>query len=313
MARARKQAPLKAEARLMLPVFAACGGAGRTTVCGLLASCFAELGATVVLDTSVPLASPWRRWTAEAGGAGLESLPPTQPLTPERVRAAASTLGAGGTTPPWQVLTDRRGWNGQALSLPPEPAAWMRLVQGGGWQVALADTAVPLADNLMTSHWAGTPSLLSGWLADPAAVALLCTGSSRDQVEATAVALAAMETSRLPLHRVVLVVSDLAASGVPRQVKAALTMLEHKVAAVLRLPYEDRLRAHGPLDPQLPAKFSRHVEQAAQTLIDTGERTWGQLRAPAAVPPFPEGSSPDALDPSALPAGALGHPVPGRR
>ena len=285
VARARPVVPLAAHARLVVPVLSGSGGSGRSTVSGLLAAGLAALGPAVVLDTASAV-SPWRFWTS--GGSGLESLPPDQPQNAAQVEAAASALGLGGRGV--RVLTDRRLWSAQPLVLPGKPQAWLQLAALGGWPVAVADTGFSVISDLVDARWEGIPPRSAAWWQISPSVPLIVASSSADGLEEAAVALAALADARLDAERCVLVVVDMSGARVPRQVKAALTMLQARVGAVVDLPYDPAIRGQGlRATAELASATWRAVDRLTSAVVQRAEQYFGPLRAP----------TPPALLPSA--------------
>jgi hypothetical protein len=287
---------LGGQARIVVPVMAATGGAGRSTVAGLAASALACAGRTVVLDTSSRLASPWPRWTDHAGP-GLAAIPPDQPLTAAAVRDAVSRCeGPAGA---WEVLTDHRPWQCAPLNLPSVPEAWHQLSALGDWQAAVVDTTHPVADDVITARCAGHAGLTARWCHLPCAVPVFTTMATGSAVAALKTAVMAAEADGLPLRRTVLVVSAPADGSPPSTVKAALTMLERKLGAVVHVPYDARIRAHG---LQRPSRLRPATLHAARDIADAVTHlactTWGDPLPAAALPAplHPQGTDLRACD-----------------
>lgn len=229
--------------RLYLPVITASHGAGASTLAGLLAGVMDD---AVVLDVGARVTSPWAEWST--GGEGLAALPPDRPVRRSAIRAAASVLGATGA-----VLTDRRPWSSPPLHLPVEPAAWYQLGAAGGWASVLVDTGVHLAEDLVTArHTTDHRSLAARWCALPGSVAIFAVDASGSGVRALQLGLQAALADGLPVDRAVVALIG-GPRRLPAPVQAARTMLTRHVAAVLHLPHEAQIRAHGlsrPLPPR---------------------------------------------------------------
>ncbi|MFJ6773073.1 hypothetical protein ACIQOV_19300 [Kitasatospora sp. NPDC091257] len=286
MGRSAPVAGLHVGARLVVPVLGAAAGSGRSTVALLAAAGLARLASTVVLDSASTASSPWRRWPL-AGGAGLASVPVDRPLSTGQVRSAASSCLDGRV----QVLTDRRPWSEPPLALPSAPSAWPALAGAGGWQVSVVDTALTVADDLGD---AGVHSRTAQWMLLEGAVPVICSPTSREGLEAAAVAIAAAEAASLPLQRCVLVLVGMA-GGMPRQCRAVATMLAPQVGAVVRVPHCPAWRAHALRTDRLSRRFEAAGTGLADTLITTAERSWGPLRAPAGTAATSEDPSHDDL------------------
>ncbi|MFD9306832.1 hypothetical protein ACFWCB_29900 [Streptomyces sp. NPDC060048] len=257
---------LSETARLVVPVMAATGGSARSTVAHLLADEVATTADTVVLDLAPRLASPWPTWTGEAAeatqGAGLVALPSDRPATRGHIRAA--TARRRGPAGDWSVLTDGREWHATPLDLPSRPAAWYQLAAAGGWQALVADTAHPIAHDVLAARYSGSPSLTRGWCDLPFAVPVLCAQATADGIQLLQQAVMVLHAEGLPLHRSVVVLAATADGRPPAVVRAAATMLSARTAAVVHLPHDADIRAHG-LQAQ-PARIRQRTRQAAREL-----------------------------------------------
>jgi hypothetical protein len=110
LGRAPDPAPHPGPDRVLVPVLAGTGGAGRSSLCALVAQRLAATqGTAVVLDTGHPNGSPWRCWLTAPAAA----LPPGEPA---RLRAPDEVCV--------RVLTDTR--SRPTLRPPPrlDVAAW---------------------------------------------------------------------------------------------------------------------------------------------------------------------------------------------
>ncbi|MEU5811535.1 hypothetical protein [Streptomyces sp. NPDC047718] len=253
---------LPASARLVVPVMAAAGGSGRSTVAHLLATAMAPFAETVVADLSPRLGSPWPAWTADAQAEGLAAIPPDQPLTRDAIRHAAAVRQSDSAR--WSVLTDTREWHAAPLNLPSDPAAWYQLAAAGGWQVLLADTAHLAAHDLIESRCSGAPSLTQAWCGLPFTVPVLCAQSSAAGIQSLQQAVMVLHAEGLPLQRTVVALSAAADGRLPAIAKAAATMLSARMAAVVHLPHDADIRTHG-LSAQ-PARIRARTRQAAREL-----------------------------------------------
>ncbi|MFE2151328.1 hypothetical protein ACFXJO_01310 [Streptomyces lavendulae] len=280
---------MPADARLVVPVLAPTGGAGRSTVACLLAAELAAAGETVLLDTAPRLASPWPGWTTAAGG-GLSALPPAEPATCEAVRAACS--GMGGPAGGWDVLTDSREWNAPPLDLPLDPAAWYQLAALGGWQAVVADTPHPVTHDLLAARCAGLPGQTRAWFALPYSVPVLCAAASAEGVQALQQAVMAMSAENLPLHRAVAVLVATGDGRLPSVVRAAATMLSARTAGVVHLPHDADLRATGLRTGRVHARTRQAAARVAAAVLGAAHESWGAPLPPAPQPAVLRPSSP---------------------
>ncbi|MFE3557851.1 hypothetical protein ACFXKW_23725 [Streptomyces sp. NPDC059193] len=264
---------------------AATGGSARSTVAHLLADALAAAADTVVFDLAPRLASPWPAWSGIPAG-GLATLPVDQPLTRAGTRAAAVVRQA--PEGDWDVLTDGREWHAAPLTLPDEPAAWYQLAAAGGWQAVVADTAHPVAHDLLAARCSGSLSLTRAWCDLPFSVPVLCAPATADGVQALQQAVMVLHAEGLPLQRTVVVLASTADGRPPAVVRAAATMLSVRAAAVVHLPHDPDLRAHG-LQAQ-PARIRGRTRQAARevaaAVLAAAHHSFGNP-LPAAPQPAP--------------------------
>ncbi|HEY1155676.1 MAG TPA: hypothetical protein VGE95_05240 [Arthrobacter sp.] len=279
-------------ARLLVPVMAATGGSGRTTAASLLAAGLASSGPAVVLDLAPRLSSPWPARLAEQGAGGLAVLPPDQPLTRSAVQQACATnTGVNGAR--WHVLSDGREWHTQPLALPGEPAAWYQLAAIGGWPAVVADTVHPLAHDILAARCAGELGQTRGWYALPYAVPVLCAAATADGIQALQQAVMALHAEGLPLNRTIVVLVATADGRPPAAVRAGATMLSARTAAVVHLPYDPHIRAHGLMASRLRTRTRQAAAQLTRAVLAAAHATWGQ--------PLPDAPQPVPLPP-AVPA-----------
>ncbi|MFC8220429.1 hypothetical protein ACFUTY_19915 [Streptomyces sp. NPDC057362] len=240
------------------------------------------MGTSVVLDTAPRLTSPWPSWPAERG-TGLVSLPPDQPFTREQVHAAASrSPGPVGT---WNVLTDHQEWSHGPLDLPSDPAAWYQLAAGGGWQAVVADTSHPIAHDIVTARTNRLPGLTAAWCSLPFSVPVLCAPTTGPGVAALQTAVKAASAEGLPLQRMVVALTATGEGRMPPVVKAAATMLQSQVSAVVNVPFDPHVRNHGLAEA---TRLSRRTTEAGAALVAallaSAQRSWGDPLPPAPVP-----------------------------
>ncbi|MCX4529892.1 hypothetical protein OG982_30075 [Streptomyces sp. NBC_01551] len=297
---------LPADSRLVMPVLAAGGGSGRSTVAGLLACSLAASAATVVLDTAYRLASPWPTWPTKPG-AGLASVPPDQGMTPAQVRAAASRCS--GPDGDWQVLTDHQEWSAPPLPLPSDPAAWYQLAAAGGWQAVIADTAHPIAHDVVTSRTLNLSGLTAGWCALPYSVPVIAAPATGPGVAALQMAVRAASAEGLPLARMVVALVETGDGRPPAVARAAATMLQSQVSGVVQMPFDPHIRARGLGDAH--RLISRKTREATAALVSavlaSAHRTWGE---PLPAAPVPAGTARPGVAPPAASLLAQNDPHP---
>ncbi|MEV5950342.1 hypothetical protein [Streptomyces sp. NPDC051993] len=271
----------------MTPVLSAVGGSGRSIVANLLACALAPAGATVVLDTTPRLSSPWPAWTSGEPSGGLAALPVDQPLSPAQVRQAASWRpGLDGSQ--WQVLTDGRDWHSPPLALPAEPAAWHQLSAIGGWQAVIADTAHPMAHDVLAARCERRQGQTRGWCELPYAVPVLCAAATASGIQALQQAVMALHAEGLPLQRAVVALVATTDGRTPAVVRAGATMLGPRTAAIVHLPHDPGIRAHGLGAPsQLRPRTRQAAGQLAAAVHAAARAAWGD--------PLPHAPRPAAL------------------
>ncbi|WP_284581935.1 hypothetical protein [Streptomyces sp. 2P-4] len=282
-------------ARLVVPVMAAGGGSGRSTVACLLADALARLGDTVVADLSARLCSPWPAWTAGAQGGGLGALPPDRPLSRAEIRDAAAVRPAAEGR--WSVLTDGREWSAAPLPLPADPAAWYQLAAAGGWQVLVADTAHPVAHDVTAADWAGLPGLTRGWCALPYAVPVLCAQPTAGGVHRLQQAVEVLRHCEgMPLQRTVVAFSAASDGRLPAVARAAATMLAPHTAAVVHLPHDADIRTHGlaARPSRIRGRTAGAARGLAAAVLATAREAFGDPlpTAPRPMPAPPPSPSP---------------------
>ncbi|HEY8983191.1 MAG TPA: hypothetical protein VIU15_26890 [Streptomyces sp.] len=268
-------------ARLVVPVLAATGGSGRTTVAHLLGTGLAGVGDTVVLDLAPRLASSWPGRPSPQRAPGLASLPPDQPLTRTAVRAACASDGTGPA-----VLADDRAWHAAPLDLPELPAAWYQLAAIGGWQAVVADTAYPLAHDLLTARHAGHRALTRDWYELPCSVPVLCTAATADGVQALQQATKTLDAEGLPLARTVIALVGTGDGRIPAAVRGAFGEAAERAAGVVQVPYDSRVRAQGQATAQPRARTRQAAGRLTDAVLETAFRVWGRPlpAAPQAAP-----------------------------
>lgn len=210
-------------------------------------------------------------------------MPADQPFTRAQVLAAASrSHGPGGE---WAVLTDHQEWNHGPLALPSEPAAWHQLAAGGGWQTAVADTSHPMAHDIVTARTQHLAGLTAAWCSLPFAIPVLCASTTGSGVAALQTAVKAASAEGLPLQRMVVALTAPGEGRLPAAAKAAATMLQSQVSAVVVVPFDAHIRNHGMARTD---RLGRRTTEAGAALmaavLASAHRTWGDPLPPAAAP-----------------------------
>jgi hypothetical protein len=130
------------------------------------------------------------------------------------------------------------------------------LIAAGGWRLAVIDTGPPLLpDAGRAPDWL---AMTAGPTADEV-VPLLCAPSSATGVAQAITVATLAEAAGLAPRSWVLALVDIATGPLPRPVRAALTLLEHRVHAIVSIPYDGRIRAAGLTDPERLAASSRRA------------------------------------------------------
>ncbi|MET8218096.1 hypothetical protein [Streptomyces hirsutus] len=230
-------------------------------------------GSTVVLDLAPRLSSPWPARLVEQKAGGLAALPPDQPLTRSAVRqACAVDTGTDGS--PWHILSDGREWHTQPLALSENPAAWYQLAAIGGWQAVVADTAHPLAHDLLTARCAGETGQTRGWYDLPYAVPVLCAAATAQGVRSLQQAVMVLHAEGLPLQRTVVALIATGDGRLPAAVRAGATMLRSRTAAVVQVPYNLHIRAHSLAAARLRSRARQAAAQLTAAVLAAAHATW---------------------------------------
>lgn len=250
------------------------------------------MGEAVVLDTSPRLTSPWPSWTDEPGE-GLVSVPADRVFTRSQVLTAASRCdGPGGRN--WQVLTDHQQWSSAPLRLPQEPAAWYQLAAGGGWQCVVADTSHPVAHDIVAARCEGRDGITSAWCGLPFSVPVFCAAATGAGVQALQTMVMAASAEGLPLQRSVIALAAISEGRPPASVRAATTMLQDRVSAVVNVPFDSHIRTHGLAEPtRLKQRTLEAAAELARAVMASLHKTWGEPlpAAPVPAPVAPSGES----------------------
>ncbi|MEW2166952.1 hypothetical protein AB0912_28700 [Streptomyces sp. NPDC007084] len=270
----------------------ATGGSGRSTVAGLLADGMSQAGSVVVVDLAPRLSSPWPRIAAGQNADGLAGLPPDQPQSRGQVRRACATSSAGEGHPEWHLLTDLREWHSGPLRLPEEAAPWYQLASVGGWQTIIADTRHTVAHDIVRARYTEGRGATREWYELPCSIGLLTAAATAGGVHGLQQAVRAFQSDGLPLDRTVIALVSVGDGRMPPSVKAAATMLEGHGSAVVHVPYDPVIRAHGLAQrSRLRARTREAARHLALAVTDTAHAAWGD--------PLPEAPMPAPLSLSA--------------
>ncbi|MEQ7006013.1 hypothetical protein ABN028_07405 [Actinopolymorpha sp. B17G11] len=258
--------------RALVPVFAPIGGAGRSTVSGLLAQVLAPTTRTLVVDSAPPSSSPWPGWLGIDAGerphpglpavlshgpvAGLASVVGRpvplggQGRGPGRGREDPLDVGPGGPGGPgYDVLTDCRPLTAPPVVVPEDPRWYVDVLESGSWFAGVLDLRAPVPAAHVQARNAGHASVLDLWWRRTDAVPVVVLPSSGDGLRATRRLLALLDRDGLSPARIVLAVVDVAGPDVPRHVRTGIAGLggadQRGVAAVVPVPYDPAIRAYG--------------------------------------------------------------------
>ncbi|MGW9436718.1 hypothetical protein [Streptomyces sp. NPDC055607] len=200
------------------------------------------------------------------------------------------------------MLTDHREWHHGALPLPAEPAAWYQLAAGGGWRAVVADTSHPMAHDIVTARTQHLPGLTAAWCSLPFAVPVLCAPTTGPGVAALQTAVKAASAEGLPLKRTVVALTSPGEGRLPAAVRAAATMLQSQVSAVVTVPFDPHIRTCGMAQAN---RLGRRTTDAGDALVAavlaSAHRSWGD--------PLPPAVSPAGLSTPSVPARPA-QPVP---
>jgi hypothetical protein len=258
--------------RALVPVFAPVGGAGRSTMAGLLAQVLAPTTRTLVVDPAPPASSPWPAWLGNAGrphpglpavvspgpAASLASVVGRPvPLGGRGRRASrgldeALDVGSGGPGGPgYDVLTDCRPLTAPPVVVSEDPRWYADVLESGSWFAGVIDLGMPALASHVRARNADQASVIDAWWRRTDAVPVVVLPSSGDGVRAARQLLALLDRDGLSPARIVLAAIDIAGPGVARSVHTQIAGLAggggdaHRVAAVVPVPYDPAIREHG--------------------------------------------------------------------
>ncbi|WP_371801575.1 hypothetical protein OHA38_43445 (plasmid) [Streptomyces sp. NBC_01732] len=183
------------------------------------------------------------------------------------------------------MLTDHQEWSSPSLPLPWNPAAWYQLAAAGGWQAVVADTAYSMAQDIVTARCEGSVGLTAAWCALPFSVPVLCATATGPGIQALQTAVKAAAAEGLPLQRMVVALVATSAGRLPAPVRAAATMLQSRVSAVVSVPYEQRIRTYGLTDAdRLKSGAVDAGFDLAHAVLASAVSVWGEPLPPAPAP-----------------------------
>ncbi|WP_416970318.1 hypothetical protein [Streptomyces sp. 4F14] len=268
--------------RLLVPVLAATGGSGRTTVAHLLAKGLAGVADTVLLDLAPRLASSWPPHLAPRRTTGLAALPPDQPLTRTAVRHACAVEDTGP-----HILSDTRAWHAPPLlDLPQLPTAWYQLAAIGGWQAVVADTPHPLSHDLLTARHTGTRALTRDWYELPYAIPVLCAPATADGIHALIQATKTLDAEALPLARTVIALAGTTDGRLPSSLRTALATATDRTAGLVHIPHDPRIRTQGQAAAHPRPRLRHASTRLTDAVLNAAHRVWGRP-LPLAPQPAP--------------------------
>ncbi|MFC8533914.1 hypothetical protein ACFUJY_08150 [Streptomyces sp. NPDC057249] len=98
-------------------------------------------------------------------------------------------------------------------------------------------------------------------------------------------AVKALTAEGLPLQRMVVVLTSTGEGRTPPVVKAAATMLQSQVSAVVQMPFDPHIRVHGLADADRLARQTVATGSAlVAAVLASAKRSWGDPLPPAPVP-----------------------------
>lgn len=104
----------------------------------------------------------------------------------------------------------------------------------------------------------------------------------------------ALHAEGLPLGRTVVVLVAAGDGRPPAAVRAGATMLTARTAAVVHLPYDSPIRAHGLYGARLRPRTRQAAARLTSAVLATAHRTWGE--------PLPDAPQPAPISPALNPA-----------
>jgi hypothetical protein len=317
--------PLDNEYPLVVPVMAASGGVGRSTVAALLAAALHQQTtdsrgrAVAVCDTRPRAASPWPSWLdhpAEHGTGWLAACAADTQQFGRELRRATSAVDMGDGRPIW-VLTDTGPLVPAYSGADPGPWLWAPALRY--LRAAVIDGDALEGFRLARQHAGGEPGTAASWMTLPVVrtAGLWVTDTSPGGLSRTLEAMTAAEACGLPMQQVVVVVNDARGHGWASRSRSRRTLLADRVGAIVELPHNPELRRDdrpGFTAEQLAGRELTALVSAV--LAAAGRPVAGPARAPAPEP-APAPSPPPAARPASAPPERTpwhaAHPVPAGR
>lgn len=251
--------------RALVPVLAASGGAGRSTVAGLLAQAFSLATRTVLIDPAPRAVSPWADWlgvgmarpeapgiTSLVGGRALDTAAVKEASTRRAVplgKVSKKELPATGIDARegigYDVLADTRPWTRPPVALPEDPRWYAQLVELGGWFSGVVDIGVPIVASHLAARAAVRQSLLDAWMRRADAVPVLVTAANGFGAAVLVRLITALEQDGVPTNRLIVAVANTAGTDPPRWMNTELAQLNGRIAALVEIPHDKAIRADG--------------------------------------------------------------------
>lgn len=213
---------LAPDRRLVVPVLSGNGGVGRTTVAALLAASLhrhtvaapGDARGAAVLDCAARGHTPWPAWVTTPAASGTGTLAGYRGSASgadadlaQLTDGATSHLAVAAPGPLW-VLTDTGPASGSFLGGDPGPRWWLPVLPS--LRIAVVD-GDPLEGARLAAHAVGGPlSTMGSWFATPFlnTAAVWVTDSGEASLQRTIDALTCIAEVRLPVDRIVVVVTD---------------------------------------------------------------------------------------------------------
>ena len=307
--------------RALVPVLAAHGGAGRSTMAGLLAQVLAPTTRTVVVDPAPRASSPWTAWLgvdeAPPGHTGLPSLVPSAGGTLDQAHCARSVVArpvplgrrdkkdlldigpSGLEGPGYDVLADTRPVTAPPAAVPDDPGWYAALVDAGGWFAGIVDTDLALPAAHIRARNERRASALDLWWRRTDAVPVLLASSGGDGLAALLRLLDLLDRDGFGADRAVVGVVDVGGPNPPRRVRRQVAALGGRSALLVRVPYDEAIRAYGLArledvsDGVLEAArtIARHVARTIRPFVPTESADERPATSPQGGTSGPEAST----------------------
>ncbi|MEU9480724.1 hypothetical protein [Streptomyces sp. NPDC048191] len=142
-----------------------------------------------------------------------------------------------------------------------------------------------MAHDIVTARASGHAGQTAAWCSLPFAVPVLSTLATGPGVAALQTAVKAAAAEGLPLGRTVVALTVPGEGRLPPPVKAAATMLQSQVSAVVTVPFDAHIRTHGMGQAD---RLGRRTVEAGATLatavLAAAHAAWGDPLPPAPIP-----------------------------